>query len=286
MTLHPDTPASQPAATRLALGVHLAVRRGLARVPRKEAAARIGQKVSTIRQYEEGTAAIPEHEVCSLMSLYDQPDIAIRDALILQRQGEEDEYQDTGYGARTRVRALEQHAARITVCTSWVIPPVLYSEPYADYQSKVGAATVWRPRPRPSCPVTLLVEHSVLQRPIGGHAVLAAQLFYWIGLALTGSIELRVVPFGEAIAFSGVISEIDLRQGSRIWIDDAPAPTYSTGVAGARRGVLIQRARDGALSPEDSLQVVRAAADHHQAAVRAKSSAEGCGPAPGPIRFG
>ncbi|MFD0352906.1 Scr1 family TA system antitoxin-like transcriptional regulator [Streptomyces sp. NPDC127110] len=262
MTLSIATPAVHPTAALVVLSAYLATQRERAGVKVGEAARRIHRHATTLAQYEDGTRWIPENELCSLMLLYGRQQRDIRETRQLLHQQTPEEFRDYGICARERARALEARSQRITVFTSWDIPPFLYSEPYRDYQDRHGGVEVLPPRPRPSCPLTLLVDEAVLHRPFGGPAVMAAQLLYWIGLALTGGIKLGVLPLAHGITtHTGVLSEVTMLGGNQIWVDDAAMPIYSTGQAGTSRSACLRYVEAHILDPRDSLQAVREAAD-------------------------
>ncbi|GAA3386415.1 helix-turn-helix domain-containing protein [Streptomyces racemochromogenes] len=94
-------------------------------------------------------------------------------------------------------------------------------------------------------------------------AVMAAQLLYWTGLALTRGIELGVLPHDHGITSrTGVLIEVTMAgTADRVWVDDVTSPVYSTGQPGSSRSALLRQVEAHVLSPRDSLQAVREAAD-------------------------
>ncbi|MFD7026520.1 hypothetical protein ACFWAR_00585 [Streptomyces sp. NPDC059917] len=115
-------------------------------------------------------------------------------------------------------------------------------------------------RPRPACPITLLIEEPVLSRPAGGAVVAGAQFHDWVDMADAGLVTLRgFSPITAMSPAGGLLSEITLARAT-LWVEDQGIPVYSSGTPAAWRRDLIQQATASALSPDGSRAAVSQAA--------------------------
>lgn len=284
--LYPPPPAEGLPAGRLLLGAYLRRLREGRGIPQARAARLIRKSISTLSRYESGRVPIEERDLRALLLLYGQDTPrGLADAVQLLHHVDDHEYHDAGAWEQGRVEAIESLAKEITVLTCWAIPPILYSESAAQRAVEDGGTLGPFARPRPACPITLLVEEPVLRRPHGGAAAMADQLQHVADLARRGALTIRVFPILDALPEGvGVLSEITLAGASgTIWVEDR-VPTFFTGPAATWQRALIYRVRESAHSPGESLGLVVAAA-HYWTAKAAGDPGKGTA-APGLGRAG
>ncbi|MGW7349417.1 helix-turn-helix domain-containing protein [Streptomyces sp. NPDC054854] len=259
-TIRPGTSALAPAGA-LVLGSYLGRIRGQAGLSVKQTAETLGMSCAAVTEYELGTGTpLGERDLAALLKLYGRLDES-RYAQALRQHAGEDELRSPTPLPPQCVEALEGRATHLTIFTTRPIPPTLYSPTLQTYQEQQVGTLLPAFRPRPDCPITLLLDVAVLFGSLAVPELFTDQLNWWVELAEAGDLEIRLVP-QEVILPEGVqlVSEIALPQGRRVWIDEAFMPAFSTGSAGGWRANVISRARDEAYGAQESLTGIRDAA--------------------------
>jgi hypothetical protein len=278
-----------PTARRIIVGAQLKRLREEAGVTRSSAGYHIRGSESKISRMESGKVGFKHRDVDDLLTLYGEGDSERRARLLeLATQANEPGWwQRPGEAVPdwfSEYVGLESAAVRIQTYELLFVPGLLQTRDYA-------LAIVTRGRPeqatptehervdvrmkrqrileRPGAPrLWAVVEEAVLHRPIGGHAVLAAQLDHLAEVARRPNVTLQVLPselsgYGSETAFTML----------RFAEPDVPDITYIEGLTGAlyldRRAEVEEYSRQmdeltiDALSPEESRSLLgKLRADH------------------------
>lgn len=267
-----------PTARRIILGAQLKRLREEASVTRGSAGYHIRGSESKISRMESGKVGFKRRDVDDLLTLYGEGDTPRRERLLelAEQANEPGWWQRSGEavpGWFSEYVGLESAAVRIQTYELLFVPGLLQTSEYAR-------AIVTRGRPETADAVVeervdvrmkrqrildrpdatrlwAVVEESVLHRPIGGHAVLAAQLDHLLERTRRPNITLQVLPselsgYGAETAFSLL----------RFAEPDVPDLAYIEGLTGAvyldRRGEVEEYSRVmdeltiDALSPDET----------------------------------
>ncbi|MFF4323750.1 helix-turn-helix domain-containing protein [Streptomyces sp. NPDC001568] len=251
--MHPNTAS----AGALVLGAYLRRIRGQAGLSVQQAATALRRTAAAVTSHELGISPLDERNLAALISLYGKAD-DMRHAEALRAHATDDELRSPTPLPPHCLEALEEQAKGLTVFTARPIPPTLYSPALQAYKAQQDHAFLPAPRPLPDCPITLLLDVSVLFVCLPVPELLTDQLSYWRDLAESGSLEIRLVP-QELFLPQGsqLVSEITLSHDRQIWVDEGLMPAFSTGDASSWRSGVIRRAREEAYSPDESLNGVR-----------------------------
>lgn len=205
-----------PTARRMVLGSQLRRLRDLAGITRAEAGYSIRASESKISRLELGRVGFKERDVQDLLTMYGVVEDNERAAL-LELVGQSNQ---PGWWARYTdlmpnwfhdLVGLEEAAARIQTFEMQFVPGLLQTEAYA--RAIVTAGSV-RPNPEaidrrvalrmrrqkllsgPDSPrLWAVIDESVLHRPVGGHAVLKAQIAHLLEMTAQSHITLQILPF-------------------------------------------------------------------------------------------
>jgi transcriptional regulator with XRE-family HTH domain len=176
---------------------------------------------------------------------------------------------------------LEQDATSITAYTMYWLPALLQTEDYARAIIKAIAPKMdpkiheqrvevrlrrqqVLDRQDPERPTPLryrvLLDEAALHRPVGGPAVMAAQLEKVLEREQSGKVKVQVIPFevgGHAAADSNfVLIEFD-EPFSAVFVEGLVTNTYQERKADLDRyREAIEYLRDAALSPKDSVKLL------------------------------
>jgi transcriptional regulator with XRE-family HTH domain len=176
---------------------------------------------------------------------------------------------------------LEQDATSITAYTMYWLPALLQTEDYARAIIKAIAPKMdpkiheqrvevrlrrqqVLDRQDPERPTPLryrvLLDEAALHRPVGGPAVMAAQLEKVLEREQSGKVKVQVIPFevgGHAAADSNfVLIEFD-EPFSAVFVEGLVTNTYQERKADLDRyREAIEYLRDAALSPKDSVKLI------------------------------
>ncbi|MDA3648857.1 helix-turn-helix transcriptional regulator [Saccharopolyspora indica] len=213
-----------PTARRIILGAQLRRLREAAEILPSEAARAIRGSESKISRMELGRVSLKERDIEDLLTLYQVHDLAERAhflALVTESRqpGWWNRYADSMPPWFQDYVGLEGVAARIQTYELQFIPGLLQTEAYAMALASSGHPSLadddTRRRvslrmkrqkllARPDAPrLWAVIDESVLHRPIGGNAIMRAQLDHLLEMTKQPNITLQVVPF----ALSGYAAE-------------------------------------------------------------------------------
>jgi hypothetical protein len=212
-----DLPAS-PVVVRVLLGIQLRLCRETSGIPADAAAYEIRGSRSKISRMENGRVAVKERDVADLLTLYGVVDDQVRAGLLsLARQasahGWWTKYADVMPDWLEAYLGLEEGAALIRTFELQFVHGLLQIEDYARAVTTIGregapvdeverrvALRMGRQHllTRPDPPrVWSIMDEAVLRRPVGGRAVMRAQLQHLIELDESPYVTLQIMPFGR-----------------------------------------------------------------------------------------
>jgi transcriptional regulator with XRE-family HTH domain len=269
-------------ARRIVLGAQLRRLREAAGISRADAGYAIRGSDSKVSRLELGRVAFKERDVADLLTLYGITDPGERESYLdMVKQANEPgwwrRYSDVMPGWFQDLVGLEESAARIQAYELQFVPGLLQTEAYArsiatrgrpGYASEEAERRIALRMQRQKIltgdrPTTLwvMLDESVLHRPIGGSAVLREQLERLLELSELPNITIQVMPYH----LSGYAAE-----GSftllRFAEPELPDVVYVEHLSGALYldrqdeielyGRAIDRLTADALAPEQSRQVI------------------------------
>ncbi|MQA96470.1 MAG: helix-turn-helix domain-containing protein [Streptosporangiales bacterium] len=132
-------------------------------------------------------------------------------------------------------------------------------------QVRMERQQIWKREDAPK--FWALLDEAVIQRHVGGQATMCRQLFHLLDVAQNPKIEIQVVPFeaGAHIAMQGgpfVLLRFSEPEFNVVYLEGRTSSLYlddNTDVANYR--VMLDHLRALALSPENSLRLIRRVAD-------------------------
>ncbi|WP_320783636.1 helix-turn-helix transcriptional regulator [Streptomyces sp. CRN 30] len=241
-----------PSVLRMILGRQLGVLRGRAGLTYKEAGAAIGVSHSTIRRMESAKVArlrLPDVE--KLLQVYGVGDRLEIDTFLTSvreanKRGWWHTYRDVLPDWFAAYLSLEQAALTIRAYEAQFVPGLLQTEAYARAQlsagdpqappkvTERGVALRMRRQELLSRPVPprvwVVLDETVLRRPVGGAGVMRAQVDHLIELGRLPHVTVQVMPFGHG-------PHPALRSGAfhlfRFRAPELPDIVYLGGLAGA-----------------------------------------------------
>ena len=206
-----------PALQRRRLAAELRRLRG--NRPGREVAEGLGWSTSKVSRYELGRSPLPLDEVEKMLDYYDVTDPERGQLLSLAREAAErgwwEDYADALPGEYQAFIGLEAEAASAAIWAVEIIPGLLQTEDYArqvhlGYQAVVPippGIIDTRVRVRmirqqvltrdPPLELSVVLDESVLLRPIGKPRLMYAQLRQLMQTADLPNIELRVLPLSK-----------------------------------------------------------------------------------------
>jgi transcriptional regulator with XRE-family HTH domain len=212
----PDALHSSPTVLRMILGRQLQALREKAGLSYQQAADEIYASEWTLRRIEAGKGALKPLNIKSLLITYGITDVREIDAFLrlardASRPGWWHTYTDVLPDWFTVAVGLEESAALIRAYQPQVVPGLLQTEAYAraitaaSFPSEQGEDSERRVAlrlarqdllKRPAPPeYWVVLEETVLRRPIGGPDVMHGQIEYLIECAARPNITLQVLPF-------------------------------------------------------------------------------------------
>jgi hypothetical protein len=212
----PDTQQGSPTVLRMILGRQLQALREQAALSYQQAADAIYASEWTLRRIEAGKGALKPLNIKSLLVTYGITDVREIDAFLglardASRPGWWHTYTDVLPDWFTVAVGLEESAALIRAYQPQVVPGLLQTEAYAraitaaSFPSEQGEDSERRVAlrlarqdllKRPAPPeYWVVLEETVLRRPIGGPDVMRGQVEYLIECAARPNITLQVLPF-------------------------------------------------------------------------------------------
>jgi transcriptional regulator with XRE-family HTH domain len=216
VTAHEDEgPAAGPTVTRMLLGAQLRRLRDAKGITREDAGYAIRGSESKISRMELGQVGFKQRDVADLLTLYGVQDRGERDDLLLMARnantpGWWHRYNDVLPSWFQSYLGLESAASVIRTYEVQFIPGLLQTEAYARAVVLLGHADA--PRDEIARRVDLrlarrkiltranppqlwaVVDEAALRRPIGGRAVMRAQIEALIEATTLRQIRLQVIP--------------------------------------------------------------------------------------------
>jgi len=205
-----------PTARRMILGSQLRRLREEAGITRQQAGYNIRGSESKISRLELGRVGFKERDVTDLLTMYGVDDPTERRAFLdMVKQSNEPgwwrRFGDTMPNWFTDLVGLEEAAARIQIWEPIYVSGLLQVEPYARAifshgrpdmaDERVDQLVALRMRrqkmfSRPDAPrVWMVLDESVLHRPIGGQKVLKQQLEYLLEMSALPHVSIQVLPY-------------------------------------------------------------------------------------------
>ncbi|MFF9480585.1 helix-turn-helix transcriptional regulator [Streptomyces sp. NPDC014733] len=173
---------------------------------------------------------------------------------------------------------FEKIAVSISEYAASVVPGLLQTEDYARALLHVGTLTpdeaetvlagrlarqevLTRAEDPP--PAWFVIDEAVLSRPVGGPAVMAAQLGHILDMAARPNVFVQVVPVsvGAHPALGGLLAVLALPEGPSVAYLEGSALGHLVEESArvARYGLIYDRVQTMALSPEESASTIRRA---------------------------
>ncbi|WP_370969474.1 helix-turn-helix domain-containing protein [Amycolatopsis sp. cg9] len=205
-----------PTARRMILGSQLRRLREEAGITRQQAGYNIRGSESKISRLELGRVGFKERDVTDLLTMYGVEDSTERQTFLdMVKQSNEPgwwrRFGDTMPNWFTDLVGLEEAAARIQIWEPIYVSGLLQIEPYARAifshgrsemaDERVDQLVALRMRrqkmfSRPDAPrVWMVLDESVLHRPIGGVKVLKQQIEYLLEMSALPHVSIQVLPY-------------------------------------------------------------------------------------------
>jgi len=277
------TGAGSPTALRIVLGARLRRLREAKQISPEEAGYVIRASHSKISRLETGRVGFKDRDVVDLLTLYGVTDETQREELrgLASRAnspGWWQGYSDMLAGWFEEYLGLEEAAVQIRTYEAQFVPGLLQTEDYAravilleysnpkEISRRVSLRTARQAILSGPNPTSLwaVLDEAVLRRPLGGPRAMRAQLQHLIEMSEQPNVTIQIVPFaaGGHAAAGGSFSVLHFAE------DDLPDMVYLEQLASAQyldkqdvvRTYLevLDRLRDQAATPEDSLNTLRA----------------------------
>ncbi|MEU5260044.1 helix-turn-helix transcriptional regulator [Amycolatopsis sp. NPDC021455] len=208
-----------PTARRMILGSQLRRLREEAGITRQQAGYNIRGSESKISRLELGRVGFKERDVTDLLTMYGVEDATERQTFLdMVKQSNEPgwwrRFGDTMPNWFTDLVGLEEAAARIQIWEPIYVSGLLQIEPYARAifshgrpemaDERVDQLVALRMRrqkmfSRPDAPrVWMVLDESVLYRPIGGVKVLKQQIEYLLEMSALPHVSVQVLPYSRS----------------------------------------------------------------------------------------
>ncbi|MDS0133950.1 MULTISPECIES: helix-turn-helix transcriptional regulator [unclassified Amycolatopsis] len=208
-----------PTARRMILGSQLRRLREEAGITRQQAGYNIRGSESKISRLELGRVGFKERDVTDLLTMYGVEDPNERRAFLdMVKQSNEPgwwrRFGDTMPNWFTDLVGLEEAAARIQIWEPLYVSGLLQIEPYARAifshgrsemaDERVDQLVALRMRrqkmfSRPDAPrVWMVLDESVLHRPIGGMKVLKQQIEYLLEMSALPHVSIQILPYSRS----------------------------------------------------------------------------------------
>jgi|RhiMetdeSRZDD1v2_1073273.scaffolds.fasta_scaffold107790_2 transcriptional regulator with XRE-family HTH domain len=275
---------SSPSPLRKKLGIELRRLRQGAKISADEAATRLELSASTISRGETGIVTIHPRDVDAMLRLYGVTDHRKREALLaLARKSRErgwwHQYRNVLSSDLVNYISVEYGASTMSSFQTMLLPGVLQTPDYTRAVAKL--------HPRPTVPkvveqlveirrrrqemlleredpvpLKVVLDESILHRPIGGSKVMKAQLERLLEDAKRPNVELRILPWevgehpglGGPFTLFGFSEPMDLaivhveNHVNFLLVEDEPDIRHYE--------LVFQRVQESALPVTDSLALV------------------------------
>jgi hypothetical protein len=214
----PDA-AVGPTARRIVVGTQLRRLREAAGVSREDAGYHVRGSASKISRMELGRVGFKERDVTDLLTMYGVEESTERQTFLdMVKQSNEPgwwrRFGDTMPNWFTDLVGLEEAAARIQIWEPLYVSGLLQIEGYARAifshgrpemaDERVDQLVALRMRrqeifSRPDAPrVWMVLDESVLHRPIGGMKVLKQQIEYLLEMSAMAHVSVQILPFSRS----------------------------------------------------------------------------------------
>jgi transcriptional regulator with XRE-family HTH domain len=273
-------PGTSPTLRQRELGMRLRELRNQRGLTVEDVAEKLLCSATKISRLETGVRRPSLRDVRDLCTLYDVDEVTSAHFMTLAREAREQgwwtKYDDLRLDPYI---GLEQVARSITTYTMYYVPALLQTEEYAraiikGIAPKISAEILQqrvearlrrqlllqddsRPRYR------VLLDEGVLHRPVGGPAVMAAQLGRVLQAEQQGQVTIQVIPFDIGAHASADVHFVllefaeDSNLSPIIFIEGLQVHQYLERKDDILRyREAIELLRDSALSPRDSIQLV------------------------------
>ena len=275
-----------PTFVRFQLGAQLRRLRDEAKVPTERAADVIEVSASTLRRIESGRVGIKGPALTALLNEYGVQDAALRETLLsMAREGKQRgwwaKFGDLPPAYRQYI-GLESAADRMQNFETIVVPGLLQTEAYARAMTNSDAF-----KPTPSAieqrvtvrmerqklisqgrlQLIAVMDEAVLHRQIGGPRVTHDQLTALLDAAELWNVTLQVIPFREG-AYASMLSSFAIlsfpdHEGV-VYIEGLTGDLYAEGVDVDRCTTVFNDLRSSALSPSESIAMIKQIRDAEQ----------------------
>jgi transcriptional regulator with XRE-family HTH domain len=277
------TAMESPTFVRFQLGAQLRRVREEASVTAEQAADVIEVSASTLRRIEAGRVGIKAPALNALLDRYGVTDAELRDTLLSmaktgKQRGWWAKYGDLPSSYRQYI-GLESAAEEVHNFETLVVPGLLQTE---DYARALTSEDALEPSPEAverrvavrmqrqeliatgKLRLLAVLDEAVLHRQIGGAAVMAEQLAALLEASKRWNVTLQVIPF-RAGAYASMVSSFHILNFA-----DGPGVVYIEGITGdlyaegddvRRCTVVFNSLRASALSPSDSIAMIKALQD-------------------------
>lgn len=277
-----------PTVRRRRLGMELKRLRESAGLTCESAGAPLEWSASKVSRIENGRSTLRARDVRDLLEVYGVSDATIADGLLelLRDSGKRawwSSYGDVMPDPYRTLIGLEGAAASIWAYQSELVPGLLQTEDYA--RALIRASGAWDStedidrrvevrmarqaildNPQPPR-LWAVVNEAVVRRPVGGSAVMKAQLQHLTTAAERPNIDLQVLPFSEGAhpAMDGpfmLLKFADQGDPDVVYLENARGGLWLEKSSETTRYTLMfEHVRARALSPERSIKFILRAAE-------------------------
>jgi transcriptional regulator with XRE-family HTH domain len=220
-------PLKETSPLRRKLGIELRLLREAAKLTADEAAAALETSASTISRSETGKVNVHPRDVDAMLRLYGLTDDRKREALVaIARKSRErgwwHEFRSVVSGDLANYMSIEYGASSIRIFQTLLIPGLLQTKEYTRHvaavfprehtpetveqlmQIRLRRQEMLLHKPEP-VPLEVVLDESVLHRPIGGPGVMRDQLRRLLELSNRDTITLQILPYdvGAHIGLGG-----------------------------------------------------------------------------------
>jgi len=287
------TGTGQPSATKLRHQLSTQLRELRTATPRTqaEAAAALGWSESKVMRIEGGIVGISASDLRALLDLYGVTDDSTVQELTFwatqARRQPWSRFRDVHSSAFLRYLGQESHATRISEFEPQFVPGLFQTEDYArallaasdvnEFPEEVADRIVEARLRRQEildtaeCPtIEVFLDQNVIQRPIGGSRVMAAQLDRLLGYADHSKVIIRIMPL-EIGAYAGmrasfVVLGFDDQEDSVLYVEGQSREKTTVGSNSANPMAAhlrsFQMMQKVAASVDESSSIIRESRDH------------------------
>jgi transcriptional regulator with XRE-family HTH domain len=282
-------PLKETSPLRRKLGIELRLLREAAKLTADEAAAALETSASTISRSETGKVNVHPRDVDAMLRLYGLTDDRKREALVaIARKSRErgwwHEFRSLVSPDLANYMSIEYGASSIRIFQTLLVPGLLQTKEYTRalagvfprenspetvdqvMEIRLRRQEMLLHKPEP-VPLHVVLDESVLHRPIGGAGVMRGQLVRLLELAHSQAVQLQILPYdvgahiglGGPFTLFGFAEPMDLdivhveNHVAFILVDDEQDIRYYE--------IVFQRVQESALPEADSLALVKAIAE-------------------------